>query len=66
MDHSLKNTNKIRAIGILMQHGPFNENKGFRIDHDELFIFLETDGSAVYFVTHMPCDKEFETCEHFV
>ena len=66
MQHSLINPNQIRHFGLPVSDNPYDESKRLGIDHDELFIPFQTEGSAVYFESHVPTDDELETCPHIV
>ena len=54
MDHSLVNPNQIRMTGTPVSDDPFDATRRLGIQHDDLFIPFETDGTTVYFQYHVP------------
>ena len=66
MDHSLINPNQIRHFGIPVSDNPYDRSKQLGIDHEQVFIPFLTEGSAVYFETHVPSDEDLESYPHVV
>ena len=49
MDHSLINPNQIRHYGIPVSDDAYDGGREFGIDHEDIFIPFETEGSTVFF-----------------
>ena len=62
MDHTLVNPNQIRHYGVSVSNNPFDEDKLFGIDHDEVFVPFSTSGTTVYFESFYPTQDQMENC----
>ena len=58
MDHSLINPNQIRHHGIPVSDDAYDGGCQFGIDHEDIFIPFNTEGSTVFFDSHVPTDRE--------
>ena len=58
MDHSLINPNQIRHHGIPVSDDAYDGGRQFGIDHVDIFILFDTEGSTVFFDSHVPTDRE--------
>ena len=67
MDHSLINPNQIRHFGIPVSDNAYDGTRDLGIDHDDVFIPFETQGSTVFFFeTFVPLDDDIERSSHIV
>jgi hypothetical protein len=66
MDHSLINPNQIRANGIPVSDNPFDVDRPFGIDHEDLFVPFQAKGATVFFTTSVPSDDELDSCPMIV
>ena len=66
MDHSLINPNYIFMAGISFLDDPFDDNQKIGIAHEKVFIHFITDGTAVYFDSRVPTQREITECTHIV
>ena len=66
MDHSLINPNQIRHFGIPVSDNAYDGTQDLGIDHEEVFIPFETQGSTVFFETFVPSDDDIERSPHIV
>ena len=58
--------NQIRHFGIPVSDDPYDGSRPFGIDHENLFIPFETDGSTVFFDSYVPSDEELEQSPHII
>lgn len=49
MDHSLINPNRIRMFGYKVNDDPFNHDRPFGIDHPDVFVPFDTEGTTIFF-----------------
>ena len=66
MDHSLINPNQIRLTGTPVSDDPFDDTRRLGIDHPTSFVPFETNGTCIYFDTHVPTESEILHCSHVV
>ena len=66
MDHSLINPNQMRHFGVVVNDNPYDPASELGIDHESCFVPFQTEGSTVYFESHVPSDEELEQCPHIV
>ena len=66
LDHSLINPNQARHYGIPVSDNPYDRDKPFGIDHEDVFIPFQTQGSKVYFDTCIPTNDELNDLPHIV
>ena len=64
MDHSLIIPNQIRHHGIPISDNNYYSNRDLRIDHSDVFIPFLTQGSTVFFNTHVLSDNELKAYLH--
>ena len=62
MDHTLINPYQIRHYGISVSDNPFDDDKPFGIDHEEVFVPFSTSGTMVYFESFYPTKDQMERC----
>ena len=66
MDHSLINPNQIRHFGIPVSDNAYDGTRDLGIDHEDVFIPFETQGSTVHFETFVPSDDDIKRSPHIV
>ena len=66
MDHSLINPNQMRHFGVVVNDNPYDPACDLGIDHEDCFVPFQTEGSTVYFESHVPSDEELDSCPHIV
>ena len=66
MDHSLVKSNRISTTGIPVSDFPFNSTLQLGIHHKLAFITFQTDGTEIYFETHVPKMEERLECTWLV
>ena len=66
MCHSLINPNQIRHHGIPVLDNPYDGDRDFGIDYDDMFVPFKTEGSTVYFDTFVPIDSKLNTCPRII
>ena len=65
MDHTLINPNQIRNYGVNVSDNPFDFDKPFGIDHEDVFVPFMSSGTTVYFDSFYPTDEQLDN-ERFV
>ena len=58
MDHLLINKNQIRSFGVTVSDDAFDRTQEFLINHKELFIPFNTEGTSVLFDTYVPSNHK--------
>ena len=66
MNHSLINPNQIRIQGTPVSDDPFDDTHRLGINHNKQFVPFETDGTWVFFKTHVPTDSKVLHCTHIL
>ena len=62
MDHSSVNPNQICMTGTPVLDDPFDTTRPLGVHHEDAFITFKTDGTTVYFDTHVPTEAERVQC----
>lgn len=60
MDHSLINPNQIRHFGIEVSDDPFDLRRLFGINHPDMQLKFQKDGTTIYFETSLPSPEDLE------
>ena len=58
IDHSLVNINQMNMTGTPFSDDPFDVTRRLVIHHEYAFIPFKTDGTTVYFDTHVPTGQK--------
>ncbi len=66
MDHLLFNPNQIHHYDIPDSDNLHDSGRSLGINHGELIVPFRTQGSTVFFESHMPSDDKLEWCPHIV
>lgn len=62
LNHSLFNQMQVRSFGIDVWDNPFDRDRPFGMEVEDLFIPFQTKGIKVLFKTRAPTEEELERC----